>query len=209
MNRTPDEEQWDARYGSSRPVWSGSPNPLLMETAQERIPGVALDIGAGEGADAIWLAERGWTVHAVDLSSVALASAASHAEAAGVEERIKWMHRDVEAWSPQSGAYDLVSVHFLHLPSERREKVFRGLGEAVAPGGTLLIVGHHPSDLNAGVKRPSGEGLLFTPESVAELFDSSDWETLACEARPRTPKSSDGRETTVHDSLFYARRRHR
>lgn len=204
MNRTPDEEQWDARYGSGGQVWSGSPNPLLVETAQELTPGVALEIGAGEGADAIWLAEQGWTVHAVDLSSVALTSAASHAEAAGVADRIEWMHRDVEAWIPPAATYDLVTVHFLHLPNERREKVFRSLGETVAPGGTLLIVGHHPSDQNAGVRRPSGEGLLFTPESVAELFDSSVWEPVACEARPRDATTQDGRPTTVHDSLFRA-----
>lgn len=114
------------------------------------------------------------------------------------------MHKDVEAWSPSVAAYDHVTVHFLRLPSKRREKVFHSLGEAVAPGGTLLIVGHHPPDLN-GVKRPSGEGLLFTPESLTELVASSDRELVACEARPRDTKTSDGRLTTVHDSLFRAR----
>ena len=204
MEQDPSEAFWDARYGASAPVWSGQPNPLLVESVQELPPGRALDAGSGEGADAIWLACQGWTVHAVDFSSVALNRAGSHAELAGVSDRVTWMHQNIARWVPPAASYDLVSTQFLHLAPPVREQVFRNLAAAVAPGGMLLIVGHHPTDLNTGVKRPSREDLLFTPESVAEALDSRDWEQVICEVRPRRVQTADGNAVTVHDSLVRA-----
>lgn len=206
MEQDPSEAFWDARYGRSTPLWSGQPNSLLVEAVQELQPGAALDVGSGEGADAIWLACQGWRVHAVDFSSVALELAASRAELAGVSDRVTWMHQDIANWAPPAASYDLVSAQFLHLAPPVRAQVFRNLGAAVAPGGLLLIVGHHPTDLNTGAKRPSREDLLFTPESVVEALDSREWEQVTCEVRPRSGRAADGNAVTVHDSLFMARR---
>lgn len=203
-----DEAFWDARYGSSEPVWSGKPNPLLVETANALRPGSALDVGSGEGADAIWLAQQGWTVHAVDLSSVALARASSRAQTIGLGDSVTWMHQNVAEWTPPAQSFDLVSAHFLHLPNPLRTQVFGGLASAVAPGGTLLVVGHHPSDLNSGIQRPSRADVLFTPESVIDGLNPHDWESVTCEVRPRSAQTSDETSVTVHDSLFRARRTH-
>lgn len=144
-----DEELWDERYRSRPTLWSGEPNRHLVGEAADLAPGLALDVGCGEGADAIWLAQRGWRVDGVDVSGVALQRAAEHADRAGAEVagRISWLHENLTAWDPGRGRYDLVSAQYMHLPSPERDVLFRRLGEAVAPGGTLLIVGHHPSDL--------------------------------------------------------------
>lgn len=206
MEQDPSEAFWDARYGTSTPLWSGQPNSLLVEAVQELQPGAALDVGSGEGADAIWLACQGWRVHAVDFSSVALGLAASRAELAGVSDRVTWMYQNIAKWAPPAASYDLVSAQFLHLAPPVRAQVFRNLGAAVAPGGLLLIVGHHPTDLNTGAKRPSREDLLFTPESVLEALNSRDWVQVTCEVRPRSGWAADGNAVTVHDSLFRARR---
>ena len=206
MEQDPSEAFWDARYGRSTPLWSGQPNSLLVEAVQELQPGAALDVGSGEGADAIWLACLGWRVHAGDFSSVALGLAASRAELAGVSDRVTWMHQDIANWAPPAASYDLVSAQFLHLAPPVRAQVFRNLGAAVAPGGLLLIVGHHPTDLNTGAKRPSREDLLFTPESVVEALDSREWEQVTCEVRPRSGRAAYGNAVMVHDSLFMARR---
>jgi len=120
---------WDERYRSAPAVWSGRPNPVLVSEAADLHPGTALDIGAGEGADAIWLADCGWHVTAVDISAVAL----EHARAAGddVAGRIRWQQADVTAWTPQR-TYDLVSAHFMHLPAAQRDVLNRRLAAEVA-----------------------------------------------------------------------------
>ncbi|HZZ52771.1 MAG TPA: class I SAM-dependent methyltransferase, partial [Trebonia sp.] len=102
---------WDARYSSAHSLWSGNPNRQLVAEAAGLAPGTALDAGAGEGADAIWLAERGWQVTAVDVSGVALGRAAEHAAKAGdeVAARIRWLREDLIEWTPPEHAYDLVT----------------------------------------------------------------------------------------------------
>src|ERR1700741_4076142 len=109
---------WDARYSSAHALWSGNPNRQLVTEAAGLAPGTALDAGAGEGADAIWLAERGWQVTAVDVSGVALGRAADHAAKAGdeVAARIRWQREDLREWIPPERAYDLVTSQYLHLP---------------------------------------------------------------------------------------------
>ena len=105
--------QWDDMYRSRARVWSGRPNPQLVAETAGLTPGTALDLGCGEGADALWLAERGWTVTAVDVSAVALERAAGHAAASEAGSSITWLQRDLEAWAPD-GQFDLVSAQFLH-----------------------------------------------------------------------------------------------
>ncbi|MGC9669472.1 FAD-dependent oxidoreductase [Planosporangium sp. 12N6] len=204
-----DEAAWEERYLSKPAVWSGRPNPQLVTEAGELAPGRALDVGCGEGADAVWLAERGWQVTAVDIATTALERAAAHAAAAGpdVAGRIEWVHADLRDQPPAEGAYDLVSAQFMQLPAEPRREMFARLAAAVAPGGRLLIVGHHPHDLRTTVHRPHFPDMLYTAEEVADSLDPAVWEVLAAEARPRTAVDPEGREITIHDAVLVARRR--
>ena len=130
------QEFWDNRYGGSERVWSGNPNPQLLAYGSGLTPGAALDVGCGEGADAIWLAARGWKVTGVDISPVGLERAAAHAAAASetIAARIDWRHVDLFAdeFEP-SGAFDLVSSHYLHLPPAVRERSVGRLASAVPP----------------------------------------------------------------------------
>jgi SAM-dependent methyltransferase len=204
-----DKAFWDERYRSSERVWSGRPNPVLVTEATGLAPGDALDIGAGEGADAVWLAERGWQVTAVDLSDVALQRAALHAAGRGndVAGRIAWRQADITGWAPPASSYDLVSSQFMHLPSAQRPSLFAALAAAVRPGGTLLVAGHHPSDLRTSVRRPRLPDLMFTPEEVAGCLPAAGWQVEVCEAQPHDAVDPDGVTVTVHDSVLRATRR--
>ncbi|CAN5764443.1 MAG: FAD-dependent oxidoreductase [Ilumatobacteraceae bacterium] len=202
-----DEAFWEERYRTKPLIWSGQPNPQLVNEMGDVPPGRALDVGAGEGADAIWLAERGWTVTAVDISSVALSRGRQEAErlGAGTAERIEWIHADVTGWEPPTAAFDLVTTHYLHgLPGDR-DRLYARCAAAVAPGGTLLVVGHHPSDLHAGVGRPQWPELLFTADDIAALLGSQ-WTVIAADARARTVTGLDDAPATVHDAVLVARR---
>jgi SAM-dependent methyltransferase len=200
-----DKAFWDARYAEADAVWSGNPNPVLVAEAADLPPGSALDIGSGEGADAIWLAARGWTVTGLDVSDVALQRAAAHAGAAGV--RITWRQADLTLDAPVGTGFDLVTAQFMHLPSEQRRALHRRLAAAVAPGGTLLVVGHHPSDLGT-IPRPPLPDLFFTASDVAAELDPDQWEVLCEEARPRPVVHPDsGLTVTIHDTVLRARRR--
>jgi SAM-dependent methyltransferase len=201
------EDFWDERYRSARQVWSGNPNPQLVAEVAGRPAGRALDVGCGEGADAIWLARRGWTVLAADISGVALERAAQHARDTdpAAAARIEWRQVDLLARPPEPASFDLVSAQFLQLPPQPRTRLFTALAAAVRDGGMLLVVGHHPSDLATGVPRPPMPELFYTPGEIAGLLDGS-WTVRACEARPRPASTPDGAEVTVHDTVLAATR---
>lgn len=202
-------EFWDERYRSSPALWSGEPNPVLVREVSDLPPGSALDVGSGEGADAMWLAARDWRVLAVDISHVALERSAALAAQAGAEvaARITWRRADVLEWSPDANAFGLVSAQFMQQPAEVRDPLFCRLAAAVAPGGTLLIVGHHPSDLETTVRRPRGAGVLYGPADVVALLDPEGWDVLVGAARARSAVDPEGRTVTVHDTVVRAQRR--
>lgn len=202
-----DEAFWNDRYRSSHRLWSGNPNINLVSEVSDLTPGTALDVGCGEGADAIWLARHGWTVHGIDLSSVAIERAAEHATEAGADiaGRVTWEAADLLAWDPGATRYDLVTAQYVHLPSGQRDVLYARLAELVAPGGTLLIVGHHPSDLENGVPRPPRPELFFVPEDVVALLDPTEWSIDTAAAPARTATHGD-HEMTIHDSVVRARR---
>jgi len=203
-----DEAFLDERYRSSSALWSGQPNPHLVTEAADLVPGTALDAGCGEGADAIWLASCGWRVTAVDLSTVALERACAHALEAGVDvaQRVDWLHADLTDWMPQTATYDLVSAQFMHLPKGPREMLFRRLAASVSSGGTLLIVGHHPSDLQTTIARPPAPELFFTAAEAAALLDPHEWDIIVSETRGRPTLDSEGRTVTIHDAVLRALR---
>src|SRR5688572_2311377 len=202
------QEWFEERYRSAPALWSGQPNPQLVAEVAELPPGTALDAGSGEGADAIWLAERGWRVTGVDFATTALARAAEHAAARGdeVATRIEWRQADLTTWAPLAQTFDLVSAQYMHLPPEPRAALFARLAAAVAPGGTLLIVGHDFSDHEAGAHRPDMPEMFFTAEELAASLPPGEWEVHVTEARPRPAKVHEGQEITVHDAVLLARR---
>ena len=203
-----DEQTWEERYRSRETVWSGHANPQLEAEATDLTPGTALDVGSGEGGDALWLAARGWRVTAVDFSRTALQRGAARAEQLGPEvaDRVRWVHADLRTWiAPQT--FDLVSCQFMHLPEGPRRDLFERLASAVAPGGRLLVVGHHPSDLETSVPRPPMPELFYSAEEVARDLDHEHWDVLVTQARPRTATDPDGAEVTVHDTVLLAQRR--
>lgn len=204
------QEFWDERYGGREQVWSGRPNPQLVAHASALTPGRALDLGCGEGADAIWLAERGWAVTGVDVSPVGLQRAASHAREAGqaIAERIDWQQADLFAEDPEPfGAYELVNSQYLHMPPEVRERALGRLAASVSPGGSLLVVSHHPADLEIPGLRPNVPELFYTASELAAQLDAEQWEVIVEAAPQRTVPGPSGDPVTIHDAVLHARRR--
>jgi SAM-dependent methyltransferase len=202
------EEFWDERYRGHTALWSGEPNVYLVSEAADLTPGTALDAGSGEGADAIWLAERGWLVTAVDFSGVALQRAADHARqrASDVATRIEWVQEDLTRWDPGPNRYDLVTAQYLHLPAATRRPLFRRLAAAVAPGGTLLVVGHHLSDLQTTIPRPEDPDRYFTGGEIAAPLEPGQWDIITDATPGRTTIDPEGRTVIIHDAVFRARR---
>jgi thioredoxin reductase/SAM-dependent methyltransferase len=203
------QEFWDERYASRDSLWSGNPNTHLVSEARDLPPGTALDVGSGEGADAIWLAQRGWQVTGVDVSAVALERAAGHAAQAGggIADRIQWQHADLINWDGPAARYDLVSAQYMHLPPGARDALFRQLAAAVAPGGTLLIAAHHPSDLQTTMPRPPMPDLFYTADDIAAYLSPDSWEIVTNAAPGRPASDPEGRPVTLHDTVLRARRR--
>lgn len=199
------EQFWDARYSEAGRVWSGEPNTVLVRKAAKLTPGRALDLGSGEGADAIWLARQGWRVTAVDVSRVALDRAEQHAVAAGVDGLIEWQRCDLAVSFP-SGTFDLVSAQFLQSEVDLpREAILRAAAAVVASGGVLLIVGHagFPSWMN-----PDPDLHLPTPAEVlaALHLPAEQWELLLREEYEQSLTAPDGRPATRTNNILELRR---
>ena len=208
---------WDEMYRSRSRVWSGRPNPQLVAEVAGLVPGTALDLGCGEGADALWLAEHGWTVTAVDVSAVALERAAAHAAESRFGHRVTWLQRDLESWTPEE-RFDLVSAQFLHSTEMPWQRSHRIAANAVRRGGTLLVVGHHPegpppwaSHSHADGDASGGQaaaGRFFTPEQlVAELgIAPPEWSVEVAESREREATGPDGEMAILADAVLRATR---
>lgn len=201
-----DAQHWDERYRSRDQLFSGNPNGVLVTEAADLAPGRALDVGCGEGADALWLAGRGWQVTAVDISRVALERAAATAAAAGpdVAGRVVWTQADLTAAPPPAGSFDLVSLQYFPLPVEPEHAALRGLLDAVAPGGTLLLGGHDLTDL-ATYRHPDFDpAAYYQPGDVVPLLGDG-WTVQVDESRLRTTAPPEGTHH-VHDTVLRARR---
>lgn len=195
-----DQDFWEERYSSAPAIWSRNPNVQLVAEVSGLAPGAALDVGCGEGADARWLAARGWRVTGVDISPTALKRAAE------LDPGSEYLHADLlGSWTLGERTFDLVSAQFMHPPAERRRELFARLAAAVAPGGTLLIVGHHPRDLETGVPRPPMPELFYTGEEIAASLAPGEWAEVVTDTRTRSALYED-REYTIHDAVLRARR---
>lgn len=198
------QEFWDDRYGSADRIWSGRPNAQLVAHVADLAPGEALDVGSGEGADAIWLASKGWRVTAVDVSAVALERAAREAASVGerVASRITWQQRDMLSWDPGQARFDLVSAQFMHLPRPAQDEMHVRLAAAVRPGGTLLIVGHLHDELHAHIAP------RFRPaEEIATELDPAAWDVIVAIAVERPGTGPEGEPVELSDSVLRAVRR--
>jgi SAM-dependent methyltransferase len=208
-------EFWESRYAGVDRAWSGRVNQVLADVARGLPPGRALELGCGEGADAIWLAEQGWQVTAVDISPTAIARGAAAAEEAGIAPgRIQWHAHDLATWAAASrstaaggACYDLVSANFLQSPVELpRAAILRRAADLVAPGGHLLVVSH------AGFPPWSThrhEQVLPTPEQEIQMLalPPREWEVLVAEIRSREATGPQGERATLDDSVVLLRRR--
>ncbi|WP_016700288.1 class I SAM-dependent methyltransferase [Actinoalloteichus spitiensis] len=204
-----DEQFWNDLYDRSDRIWSGNPNAALVREATHLSPGHALDLGCGEGGDAIWLASRGWRVTATDISRVALARTRRYADEAGVGHLVDGEHLDLAVSFP-AGEFDLVSAQFLQSPRELpRERILRRAAAAVRPGGTLLVVGHAAGPSWAP---PEHQETLFP--RAREVLDSlalaeDQWEEQRCEEWSRPQEGPDGQPGVMLDSIVRLRRRER
>ncbi|MGW3955611.1 class I SAM-dependent methyltransferase [Streptomyces sp. NPDC004752] len=196
------EEFWETRYRRNDRVWSGRPNPLLVREAAGLRPGAALDLGCGEGADAVWLALRGWRVTGADISATALDRAAAHAAEAGVTDRTAWEHHELGPSFPR-GRFDLVSAQYLQSPValDQREVLCRA-ADAIAVGGTLLVVLH--AGWPSWQTEPPFDHTFPTLHGVLDdlALPGESWTVETLESVRRTSVSPDGAEGFRDDNVW-------
>jgi SAM-dependent methyltransferase len=195
-----DAQQWDERYAKEELEWGTPPNRFLVQELEGVPPGRALDIAAGEGRNAIWLAEKGWSVTAVDFSPVAVGKGRRWAAESGLE--IDWMVADVTELEPLPRSFDLVIVFYLHLPPDGWSAVLRTSADAVTVGGTLLVVGHDRLNLAEGVGGPQDPSLLYDADEMSAALTG-----FVIDKAQRVPRPVEGAERDALDTLVRARRR--
>lgn len=201
------QKHWDDRYAEKDRIWSGRVNAQLAAIAEPLTPGRALDLGCGEGGDAVWLAEHDWQVLATDVSETALARAAAEAGSRGVLDRIDFQHHDLSDSFPD-GEFDLVSAQYFHsFVRLERPQILRRAASALRPGGLLVIVDHGAPPPWASQEVhdhpfPSADDVL------AELdLPEADWERVRVETVDRPTIDPDGNSATIQDNLMVLRRR--
>ena len=194
-------ERWNRRYASADTHATPVPNRFLGAEVSDLRPGRALDLACGAGRNAVWLAERGWHVTAVDFSDVGLSIARELASARGTT--VDWIEADVLTWTPTANAHDLVCVLYLQLPAEERRAVLRRAADAVRPGGTLLVIGHDLLNLTEGSGGPTQPDVLFTPDDIVREIGGL---LIEKAERVRRPADEDGTTRDAIDALVRARR---
>ena len=187
-------EEWDERYAEKQ-QWSAGPNALIAELVEDLPPGDAVDLAAGEGRHALWLAGRGWRVTAVDFSAVGLGRGSGRPGAEGVT----WEAADVTSWAAQPASLDLVLVAYLHLPEPETVDVLTRAVGWLRPGGRLLVLGHDVENLSAGVGGPQEPAILHSVARRTPVADLLAVDRLE-QVRRETPAG------TALDTLLWGRR---
>ena len=201
-------EFWENRYASTERVWSGAPNVTLAQIVSTLTPGRALDLGSGEGADVLWLAEQGWEAAGFDISPTAVARATAAASAAGLSGRARFTSVDLSAWTSDE-AYDLVTASFFQSPvALARTAILRRAARLVMPGGHLLIVSHAGFPPGAHVPEGAEHQFLSPEDEIAALnLPSEEWTTAIAETRRRPATGrTPGRHTHLDDTVVLLRR---
>jgi SAM-dependent methyltransferase len=196
-----ERDYWNRKHAEAGLLFGAEPNRFLVAEVEDLPPGRALDVACGAGRNAVWLAERGWSVTGVDFSDVALANARGLAAERGLS--VEWVQADLREWQPDGGAFDLVAVLYLQLPADERRLVLGRAAEAVAPGGTLLVVGHDLQNLNGGHGGPKDPRVLFTPADVSGELPGLEIEKAE---RVLRPVQTEEGEAQAIDALVRARR---
>lgn len=227
-----DERYWQQHWHRAPDAQPGAhpgPNPYVIQAASGRPPGTALDAGCGAGAEAIWLGQQGWRVTAVDIAPAALQRAAAQAADQGVRD-VRWLRADLTAWEPDI-LFDLVTTHYAHPPTSQLA-FYERLARWVAPGGTLLIVGHlhthgrgpgqghghmadHGPGLGTGTARHQGQPhghqtpaeASVTAADITARLDGTNWEVERADEPVRAVTSPDGRQVQLADVVVRATRR--
>ncbi|MFN8079086.1 MAG: methyltransferase domain-containing protein [Kineosporiaceae bacterium] len=201
-------EFWEQRYAGDAPVWSGRVNRTLADVLTSRaIPaGRALDLGCGEGGDAIWLARQGWQVTAVDISPTAVARGAAAAAEAGLDGAVTWVAHDLTSWQVPAD-YDLVTGAFFQAPVElARIEILRRVAGHIAPCGHLLVISHAAAPPWAPPEHIGNHRFLTPAEELTELALDDGWDVVLAEVRPREVTDPDGAPALIDDGVLLLRR---
>lgn len=198
-----DAAGWDERYGSRELVWSAGPNRFVEEELRGLAPGRAADLGAGEGRNAIWLAEQGWDAVAVDFSPVGLEKARELAERRGVTVETRVADLTTEELDP--GSYDLVLIAYLQLTAATLTPIHRMAARALKPGGTVLVVGHDADNLEHGVGGPPDAAVLLTVEQVVSDLEAEGLSIQRADQVKREVETDEGTRRAI-DTLVRAQR---
>jgi len=190
-----ESQEWDDRYAGRELVWTAEPNMFVVAELQDLAPGRALDVGAGEGRNAVWLASRGWQVTAVDFSAVGLAKGRSLAQNRGVA--VDWVLADVRDYQPEPGCFQLVLIAYLQLREAELDGVLRRAATALAPGGVLLVVGHDLANLTEGTGGPQDPAVLQTAGSITRSLGDLTVVRAEQARRPVAGSSRDAVDTLV------------
>lgn len=181
-----DADAWDQRYAASELVWSREPNQFVATELADLPPGTAVDLAAGEGRNAIWLASRGWSATAVDFSQVALDKGARLAG----DLDVTWVRADATRWQPPAPV-DLVMMAYFQVPAEDRRRAVRGAATMLAPGGTLLLVAHDSTNLAEGTGGPQDPAVLMSAEDVLADLEGIEIEVVRAERVAREVSAAD------------------
>ncbi len=195
-----DASTWDERYRSAELVWGGGPNRWVEQEVADLPAGRALDLACGEGRNALWLADRGWRVTAVDFSPVAIEKARRLQQAVAAD--VDWVCADVLAFRSEDEV-DLALLCYLQLPAAERRVAVRRAAASLAPGGVLLVIGHDATNLQDGYGGPQDHSVLFTAADItADLGDTD----LVVERAEAVRRPVDGAPRPAIDALLRASR---
>jgi SAM-dependent methyltransferase len=200
-----EREDWNRRYAAKEFIWTVNANRFLVAEAANLLPGRALDLAAGEGRNAVWLAERGWAVRAIDFSDVAIEKGKRLAAARQVAAKIDFQIVDLRGYEPEVHHFDLVALMYLQIPRAEREPIFIQAARAVAPGGTFLLVAHDSANLLHGYGGPQQPDVLYTAEQVVNAL-GGELEIEKAAPVKRLVETDDGTKVAI-DCLVRGKRR--